>query len=234
MRIGKKEKEQLQQAFSVPVAKNKKKFLRTLPKQKVGLWTLILSQAAYIRAWVWAVSFLMFGMAVFAAWYMEQDVIWVLSAFMPFAALVLVTEIFKSSAYGMTELEMSSRFCLRTILLARMVIIGTVQLAGLLLSVSVAGLILLVNGVYLVVPYLLTTLLGLVAVRRLHGKEGMFVCCSISTAVSVVTPLSKYFISVLYAQENRIVWIFALMILVAGIVKEYRITMSRLEECVWN
>ena len=86
MRIGKKEKEQLQQAFSVPVAKNKKKFLRTLPKQKVGLGTLILSQAAYIRAWVWAVSFLMFGMAVFAAWYMEQDVIWVLSAFMPFAA----------------------------------------------------------------------------------------------------------------------------------------------------
>ena len=234
MRISKKEKEQLKRAFLVPEPKNKKRFLRTLPKQKVGLGTLIFSQAAYIKAWVWMISFLLFGVVILAAQYVEQDVIWVLSAFMPFAALMLMLEFVKSSAYGMAELEMSSRFSLRTILLARMVLIGTVQLAGLLLSVPMAGLTLIVKGVYLFVPYLLTSLLGLVAVRRKQGKEGMLVCVSISVAISVVVPMSRYFAPELYEQKNRIVWMLALILLFVGVVKEYRITMSRLEEFAWN
>ena len=234
MRLSKKEKEQLRQAFSVPEPKNKKRFLRTLPKQKVSLSTLIFSQAAYIRAWVWIFSFLVFGVVILAAQYMKQDVIWVLSAVMPFAALMLVLEFVKSSAYGMTELEMSSRFSLRTILLARMVMIGMVQLAGLLFSVPMAGMILFANSVYLFVPYLLTTLLGLAAVRRIQGKEGMFVCGSISVAVSVVAPMSRCFAPVLYEQENRIVWVLALILLFVGIRKEYRITMNQWEEFAWN
>ena len=67
MRVSKKEKEQLRQAFSVPEPKNKKRFLRTLPKQKVSLGTLIFSQAAYIRVWVWMVSLLLFGVVGLAA-----------------------------------------------------------------------------------------------------------------------------------------------------------------------
>ena len=234
MRLSKKEKEQLKQAFSIPEPKNKKRFLHTLPKQKVSLSTLIFSQAAYIRPWVWMFSFLVFGVVILAAQHVEQDVIWVLSAVMPFAALMLVLEFAKSSAYGMTELEMSSQFSLRTILLARMVMIGMVQLAGLLFSVPMAGMILFANSVYLFVPYLLTTLLGLAAVRRIQGKEGMFVCGSISVAVSVVAPMSRCFAPVLYEQENRIVWVLALILLFVGIRKEYKITMNRLEEFAWN
>ena len=230
MRISKKEKEQLRQAFSVPEPKNKKRFLCTLPKQKVSLNTLIFSQLAYIRMWVWMISLLLFGVVILAA----QDVIWVLSAFMPFAALVLVLEVAKSSVYGMAELEMSSRFSLRTILLARMVMIGIVQLAGLLLSVPISGMTLFVNGVYLFVTYLLTTLLELVAIRRTKGNEGMFVCGSISVVIGITAPMSRYFASELYKQENRIAWVLVLCLLFAGVVKEYKITMSRLEEFAWN
>ena len=234
MRISKKEKEQLQQAFSMPEPKNKKSFLRSLPKRKVSLGTLIFSQMAYIRMWVWMVSFLLFGVVILAAQYVEQDVIWVLSAFMPFAALVLVLELAKSSVYGMAELEMSSRFSLRTILLARMIMIGMVQLAGLLFSVPMAGMTLFVNGVYLFVPYLLTTLLGLVAIRRMRGNEGMFVCGSISVVIGMAAPISRYVTPVLYEQENRVVWLLVLILLFVGVVKEYKITMSRLEEFAWN
>ena len=112
MRISKLEKELLKQAFSVPAPKKKRTFLRALPKQEVGLGTLILSQAAYIRKWIWAVSFLLFALVAFVAQMAEQDVVWILSAVMPFAALLLILEFAKSSAYGMSELEMSSRFSL--------------------------------------------------------------------------------------------------------------------------
>lgn len=234
MKISKQEKELLQQAFSMPAPKKKRAFLRTLPRQEVGLGTLMLSQAAYIRPWEWAISLLLFALVVLAAQYVELDVIWILSAIMPFAALLLVMEFAKSSAYGMTELEMTSRFSLRTILMARMVMLGVVQFFGLLLTVPIAEMTLFKNGVYLLVPYLLTALLGLVTVRRLHGKEGLFVCGSISAFVCVLAPMSKHFAPVLYAQENQIVWVLAAVLLFLGLVKEYRTTINHLEEFVWN
>lgn len=234
MRISKREKELLEQAFSVPAPKKKRAFLRRMPKQEVGLGSLLLSQAAYIRAWVWGVSFFLFGVVALAAQVVELDVIWILSAVMPVAALLIVMEFAKSSAYGMSELEMSSRFSLRTILLARMVMLGAVQLFGLILTVPVAGMVLVNNGVYLLVPYLLTTLLGLVTVRRMRGKEGLFVCGSISAFVCVLAPISKHIVPGLYAQENRLLWALAAILLLVGLVKEYRTTINHLEEFVWN
>ena len=230
MRISKKEKELLEQAFSVPAPKKKRAFLRTLPKQEVGLGTLLLSQAAYIRIWVWAVSFLLFGLVALAAQMVDLDVIWILSAVMPFAALLLIMEFAKSSAYGMSELEMSSRFSLRTILLARMVMLGAVQLLGLLLTIPMAGMTLVNNGVYLLVPYLLTALLGLIAVRRMRGKEGLFVCGNISAFICIFCPLSKQFVPVLYKPENRVLWVLAIILLLVGLVKEYRTTINHWEE----
>ena len=234
MRISKLEKEYLEQAFSVPEPKKKRTFLRSLPKQEVGLGTLILSQAAYIRKWVWAVSLLLFGLVVGLAGYVELNIIWMLSAIMPFAALLIVMEFAKSSAYGMSELEMSSRFSLRTILLSRMIMLGTVQFAGLLLTMPITGPVVLQNGVYLLVPYLLTAMLGLVAVRRLHGKESMYVCGSISAFVCILCPLSNHFVPALYEEKNVMLWVLSTVLLMAGIVREYKKTINDLEEMVWN
>ena len=220
MRISKLEKEHLEQAFSVPEPKKKRTFLRSLPKQEVGLGTLILSQAAYIRKWVWAVSLLLFGLVVGLAGYVELNIIWMLSAIMPFAALLIVMEFAKSSAYG--------------ILLSRMIMLGTVQFAGLLLTMPITGPVVLQNGVYLLVPYLLTAMLGLVAVRRLHGKESMYVCGSISAFVCILCPLSNHFVPALYEEKNVMLWVLSTVLLMAGIVREYKKTINDLEEMVWN
>lgn len=240
MRISKTEKEWLQQAFETPAPKKKRAFLRTLPKQEAGLGALMLSQAAYIRKWVWAASFLLFGLVVGLAQYVEIDILWVLSSVMPFAALMLILEVARSSAYGMSELEMTSRFSLRTILLARMSMLGAVQLAGLLFVVPVMrlwkldGTLLLQYGVYLLVPYLLTAVLGLVAVRRLPGKEGMYVCGSISAFVCVLCPLAQVYVPVLYEAESFALWVLAAVLLAVGLVKEYGKTLNQWEEIVWN
>lgn len=234
MKISKQEKELLQQAFSVPAPKKKQAFLRSLPKQEAGLGALILSQAAYIRKWVWAVSLLLFGLVVWLAGYVELDIIWMLSAIMPFAALLIVMEFAKSSAYGMSELEMTSRFSLRTILLARMVMLAAVQFVGLLLTIPVMGVELLQNGVYLLVPYLLTAVLGLIAVRRLHGREGMYMCGSISAFICVMCPLSEHCVPVLYEEQSFILWVLAAALLMVCLVKEYRKNISDMEEFIWN
>ena len=234
MRIRKQEKEMLRQMFAAPEPKRKKAFLRTLPRQEVGLGTLLLSQVAYIRKWVWAVSFLLFGSVVALSQYMKLESIWVLSAVMPFGALLLVLEFARSTAYGMTELEMTSRFSLRTILLARMSMLGAAQLLGLIPVAMVLGMQFLKNGVYILVPYLLTVFFGLIAVRRLPGREGMFVCGGISAFVCALCPISRLYLPNLYGAEGSKWWMLAAVLLAIVLMKEYGKTMKHLEELTWN
>lgn len=234
MSINKKEKELLQQMFAAPEPKRKRAFLRTMPRREAGLSMLLLSQAAYIRKWVWVVSFLLFGAVVVTAEYLRLECIWGLSAVMPFGALLLMLEFARSSAYGMTELEMASRFSLRTVLLARMSMLGAAQLLGLLPAATVLGVQLLKNGVYVLVPYLLTAVLGLMAVRRLPGREGMFVCGSISVGVCALCPVSRLYLPGVYGAEHFGWWIAATVVLAAVLRMEYKRTMKHLEEFAWN
>lgn len=236
MRITKAEKELLQQAFTAPAPKKKRAFLRSLPRQEAGIGALVLSQAAYIKKWVWAVSFLVFATVVVLARHTEFDVVWMLSAIMPFAALLVMVELIKSPAYGMAELEMSSRFSLRTILLARMVMLGATQLFGVLLAGVFLGekgsVVFLQNGVYLLVPYLLTALLGISVMRRLHGREGIYACGGVSLCISALAPLSRHWIPLMYDEAKVSFWVLAAVVLLAGFIKEYRNTVNQLEELV--
>lgn len=234
MSIKKQEKEMLQQMFAVPEPKRKRAFLRTLPRQNVGLRNLVLSQAAYIRKWVWAASILLFGSVVWLAQYTELESIWLLSAVMPFGALLLILEFARSAAYGMAELEMTSRFSLRTVFLARMSMLGAAQLLGLIPVAVVLGVQLLKSGVYILVPYLLTAVLGLIAVRRLTGRESLFVCGSISAGVCALCPLSRLYIPALYGAEGFGWWMLATVLLAVVLMKEYGKTMNHLEEFTWN
>ncbi len=234
MKIRKQEKEMLRQMFAAPEPKNKRAFLRSIPRQEAGLWNLLLSQAAYIRKWVWAISFLLFGSVVWLAQYMKLECIWALSAVMPFGALLIILEFARSTAYGMAELEMTSRFSLRTVLFARMSMLGVAQLLGLIPVVMVLGVQLLKCGVYILVPYLLTAVLGLMAVRRLPGRENMFVCGSIGAGVCAMCPLSRLYVPKLYGAESFAWWMFATVLLAAVLVKEYGKTMNHLEELTWN
>jgi len=234
MKLKKQEKELLQRMFAVPEPKRKRAFLRSLPRQEASLWNLFLSQTAYIRKWVWAVSFLLFGSVVLLAKYMEMESSWVLSAVMPFGALLIILEFARSTAYGMMELEMTSRFSLRTVLLARMSMLGVAQLLGLIPATIVLGTQLLKSGVYILVPYLLTAVLGLMVVRRLTGREGMFVCGSISVFVCALCPVSRLYVPELYGAEGLGWWMLATVFLVVTLLKEYGRTMNHLEDLAWN
>lgn len=234
MSIKKQEKEMLKQLFAAPEPKRKRAFLRSLPRQEAGIGTLLISQAAFIRKWVWAVSFLLFGSVVWLAQYTEQECIWVLSAVMPFGALLLILEFARSAAYGMAELEMTSRFSLRTVLFARMSMLGAAQLLGLIPAAIVLGTKLFTSGVYILVPYLLTAVLGLIVVRRLPGRENMYVCGCISGGVCALGPILRSYLPAWFGTESVVWWLLAAVVLVAVLMREYGKTMNHLEELAWN
>ena len=58
---------------------------------------------------------------------MNPNVLWITAALLPFVALLAVTEGTRSAVYGMEELELATRFSLKSVLLARLCLVGSLH-----------------------------------------------------------------------------------------------------------
>lgn len=186
-------KNELKYVFEAPEPMHKRAFLRTLEQPKTSVFAFVLSQLGYIRRWVWIVSALVFILSMMGAVGLTKDTVWVTSALMPLLALTVVSESGRSEIYEMAELEMATRFSLRSVVLARLGILGVENLFILgLLSVGIwrqggstlYGAGVPTWGVCMLFPYLLTTFAGLTVVRRLRGREAVYICAGIAACIS--------------------------------------------------
>ncbi|MDE5824298.1 MAG: hypothetical protein K2H91_06400, partial [Lachnospiraceae bacterium] len=181
-------KNELKCAFEAPKSLHKKEFLRMLEQPKISMPAFVFSQIGYIRRWIWIVSMLVYAISVMGAVWMEADTVWVISALMPLLALTVVSESGRSENYEMAELEMATRFSLRSVLLARLGILGMENLVilGLLLPVGIwrQGLGVFQAGVYILFPYLMMTFAGLSVVRRIRGREAVYICIGVAVCIS--------------------------------------------------
>lgn len=231
-------KRELQSFYQIPEPVGKDKFLRKIADQEINiraetelfaskynersfgrgkpgeitLAKFLWIQLGYIRKWNWLTAAGIFLFALFGGKFFDQALLWCLSAAVPFLALAAVSEISRSVRYGMQELELASRFSLRTVTAARMGILGIADLLLLgFLSPAVcridvniataAGIVqaggdsirrmpLLIYGIYILIPYFLTAFLNLLAVRKIHGRESLYVCMGITALVSGICVVS--------------------------------------------
>lgn len=150
-----------------------KKFRENLKKEGIG--------------WVWVISALVFVLSTAGAAGLPADAVWVISALMPLLALTVVSESGRSEHYEMAELEMATRFSLRSVVLARLGILGTENLIllGLLLPVwsSRPEGSVVQTGVCVLLPYLMTAFSGLWVVRRIRGCEAVYICAGIAACI---------------------------------------------------
>ena len=89
----------------------------------------LLFQSSIHTKSIWLLSVLIVLPAVWGASFASENTVWIVSAFTPFLALLLITESAKSMLFGMNELEMASRFSLKNIVLARLTILGIFNFA---------------------------------------------------------------------------------------------------------
>ena len=236
--MNRKMKEALKEVFEAPVPARKQEFLRGVSPQGVSIFSFMLSQAGYIRKRALGLSLFLLALSLAGVCFLELDMLWVISAFMPFMALSAVTENSRSMAYGMDELEMSSRFSLRNVVLARMGIMGILHLVLLCLLMPLAYahsiFTVLQVGVYMLIPYLLTDVASLWTIRNIRGKEGLYSCGGIAVCVSsLCSILSEQLINILYM--NYFSWLIAaLIVLIILCVKEMQKMVQQTEELRWN
>lgn len=238
MRLKPDMKAYLMEAFAAPKPTEKEKFIKGLGQPRISTFSFLLSQISYIRKRVWILSFLLLAAAVIGADFAGRDGLWAVSAMMPFIALCAMTESARSMTYGMAELEMASRFSLKSITLARLGSIGMLHFIIFCVLVPFAGrgapFSFLRTGVYLLVPYLLTAVLGLAAVRRVHGRESTYFCMGIAVFVGSLVFIIKGGLPAVYEERFFIWWCILGGWLFVRAWKEYSRAVNHKEELIWN
>ena len=170
-------KRNIQKAFEAPRPNRQEKarFLRALPGPRISMSRFILVQASYMRKMTLVFSVLLLLPAVIGANYISENTLWIVSAFVPILGLLAVAESTRSTMYGMSEFEMSTRFSLKSVVMARMSVLGVLDFIVLVCAIplcySVSGFSLLQTGLYLLVPYMLTVNISLWLIRHLQSRE---------------------------------------------------------------
>ena len=89
-------------------------------------------------------------------------------------------------------------------------------------------------GLYLLVPYLLTTCIGLLAVRKVHGKEAIYVCMGIAISVSGLNMFIRTIFPYIYTNEYNLNWLILLLIIGVSVIVELRKNIKQTEELTWS
>ena len=191
-------------------------------------------QLFYIEKWVWVLS----GMLMlFIIWVCSKNSGNYPFALTPLLAVGILAETGRSYRWKMAELEYAARFSLRSIVLARMFLVGLIDTAGLLIVTAAVRSYLTYSLIrvflYMMVPYLLAAFLGSLYERKKRTDAGLgsIVICLLSSAVFAAAPI---FVSILYEESLTVIWAAAFILLICGIAVSVREQMHEMEGPVWN
>lgn len=236
--MNKKMKMAIKESFEPPAPIGKETFLNRVQCPSVSCFEFVCSQVSYIRKWIWGLSGLLFIVALIGAGFLKKDMIWHISAFMPLLAVTIVTENGRSETWEMAELELSARFPLKSIVLARLGIIGIANLILICLLIPFALMnsetTVLQTSVYMLCPYLLTTFFGLWFARKIHGREGNYLCVGAAIGISFGQELVYQLLPIFYEESYVIWWVAALVLLGIGTADQCCKMIKQTEELAWN
>lgn len=228
-------KKGLKEYFEAPAPLHKKEFLQKLPQPKMNLFEFTFYQAGYIRKWIWAASAFIFVAALILGGMFPAHMLWIVSALTPFLALTILSECGRSERYEMNELEMATRFSLKSIIIARLGILGMENLLFLCLLIPVSiwkqAADPLWTGLYILTPYLLTAYIGLYIVCRFRGPETIYFCAAATICISALSILSAHDILLFGLTKGHIMWwIIIAFVLCIGTAKQLLQIINRTEE----
>jgi len=240
-------KDALQVAFEAPPPVNKNRFLRTLRYPKITYFDFLLSQFSYIhkRVWIFSIFLVCMGQVLVSAseassihWYSEGGGIWIVSAVLPFLSLLTVTEIYRSAFYHIAELEISCRFSLPQIVMARIGILGVgsfVVLMFILISmnkISSFGLMALIS--YLIAPYTMTCSLCLWILSRIRGQESIYSCAAATCFISILYTAIRTMVPFLYSDSYlKYWWFFSATFILLVALQLYKL-IKQMGDKTWN
>lgn len=231
-------KNEISKEFPIPVPERKKEFLRNYKFKQNSSISFVCGQIRYISWKIWALSILLLLPIVYGAYIIGVDTVIVISSFVPFLALMLITESSKSIIYKMNEIEMASRFSLKSVVSARMIILGIFDMFLFCIFIPICRKIDNISfirvGLYLFVPYLMTAFAGMKIVRYLHNRETVNWCFGTAVAVSSINIILRYNAEHIFHADKVWCWEIAAVILLLADIKDTYVTFRKEDESIWN
>ena len=201
---------------------------RLLSKQ-IGFWEFVEMQIRFIGHWVWLSQAALLFAALFllnrcrASTVDMQSIFLLLSSVAPLIAFVSFPEIMKSYAHNMEEIEACTRFSMRKLMGARMLILGLADLCSLtiILAVSAAGdaSLILRMILYLFVPFNLTCCACMTVLDHIKSRYAGCYCGAVCAACMVIfcrLPWTTHY----YETAATGVWIISFFISIIYLVIE--------------
>lgn len=227
-------KKELSRYYEAPKPQRKQKFIRQFGVQKINLPRFVLMQAKYISKWSWLVSAL-FCVVIYAATYaFEEKYVSLIYGMVPFLVMISVSESTRSYRYGMEELELSTRFSLKSVVMARMVMLGIGNMVVLIVIANFLGQHEGYHVFHVLTPYFLTAGGSLYIVRTVRGSENTFLCFMLAFAVSFLQMLLPWRFRELFSTDYLPMWVCCFVIGVLITAKESYQTIRMTEDLAWN
>ena len=201
--------------FAPPPPVGKAAFLARLPQPTLSLGQFVGGQARYIQKQTWLLSLVVL---VPVLWGTD---LWITAALLPFLVPLAVSEGAKSTLYGMEELETASRFSRKSVLLARLCLIGTFH------AVLLLALTLLLGGSQ-------SLSLGRTLSRRLRGREVLYGATALAVLASGSYSAAVFLADDLFALGALPWWSLAVALLAAALIGEGIAFAKRIKEDTWN
>lgn len=174
----------------------KQAYQENLLSRRIGFWEFIAMQVRFIGHWVWLAQLVLLMAALFILNRCHigtvdmQSIFLLLSSIAPIIALVSFPEIIKSYSNNMEEIEASTRFSMRKLMGARMLILGLADLCSLtiILAVSAAGntSLILRMILYLFVPFNLTCCACMTVIDHVKSRYTGYYCGAIYAVCMVI------------------------------------------------
>ena len=233
---------QIREACQSPQPENKREFFQYVNAQGkikqrlqvMGHGEFLAGQVLYIEKWIWILSGLLLLLITWICFRRPGNYPFALT---PLLTVGILLETGRSFRWKMAELEHAARFSLRSVILARMFLLGAVNTAGLLIIILVVrqffSYSLIRVFLYMMVPYLTASWLGSVYERmhRTNRGWGSILICLMSSAFFAAAPA---FLSQLYEERLTALWAAAFILMTCGLGVNIREWVHSMEEPVWN
>lgn len=232
--MDKKLKRQLNVAFYTPEPVKKDSFLKKLRPREITTTEMISQQLPFIRKTVWLMAVAVLTVAVIGSYAASESTVHVIEALAPLAAISACLEIQRSYRYQMTELEMATRFSVKSVLFARMLIIG---LAYAVVFCSIApilsvrfGISVIVLASRILIPYLITVSICLHIERTEVGRKNRYLSMAIACLISIsVFWIGNYDMANLTEFITRWGPVMVVLLVVLTVYENYK-TVNMMEE----
>ena len=234
----KKLADEIKAAFEAPAPKRKEEFINLVNPSKMSVGRFLLTQMGYIRKSTWVIFALILICIAVSPFVLDYATLWFISALMPILAMSLVTESARSERYNMAEIEAATRFSLRSVIMARMVILGAINLIAILtatpIGVKFCNFESWTSGLYVVTPFFLTASIGLSLVRKIKGQAGFYAVMAEAFLISIVMLLNKNAALGVYSPGAAKLWGIVTVVAIIATIKQGIGIINSTEDITWS